>query len=240
MTIGEQVQRSADVAVTVALSRSSRGRFPYGTAVRVTLRRPVPLETALESGRHRGRRTATSRRSALVAEAVAVDPRELGDAVPHVDAALAEAAMARFDGLDDHPFPTCFVCGPQRHLDDGLGLYAGAVGPVNRRERQPCSGPDRPHPAGGRHRPGRHHRSGDRLGRAGLPRRVDAGPARPPSGAGPDDGRGAGHAGGRRALRRRRATRRPGRRKGFTRTTAYGADGRELGRAAAVWIEIQQ
>ena len=26
-------------------------------------------------------------------------------------------------------------------------------------------------------------------------------------------------------------------RKGFTRTTAYGADGRELGRAAAVWIE---
>ena len=27
-------------------------------------------------------------------------------------------------------------------------------------------------------------------------------------------------------------------RKAYTRTTAYGADGRELGRAAAVWIEI--
>ena len=27
-------------------------------------------------------------------------------------------------------------------------------------------------------------------------------------------------------------------RKAFTRTTAYGADGRELGRARATWIEL--
>jgi hypothetical protein len=215
--------------------------FPYGTAVRVTLRRPVPLETALELEGIpvAGLRLLHGRE--LVAEAVFIDPVELHDAVPDVDAFLAEAAMARFDGLDDHPFPTCFVCGPQRHLDDGLGLYAGAVaaGEPSRTatlfrprgdltQRVVGTGPadiigpeivwaalDCP--------------GGWTLGLPGRPavlgRMTAEVRAMPGVGercvvVGQLDGRDG--------------------RKGFTRTTAYGADGRELGRAAAVWIEMQQ
>ncbi|GMA86355.1 hypothetical protein GCM10025868_16050 [Angustibacter aerolatus] len=37
----------------------------------------------------------------------------------------AEAAAARYPGLVDHPFPTCFSCGTDR--GDGLGLRPGAV-----------------------------------------------------------------------------------------------------------------
>jgi hypothetical protein len=217
------------------------GQFPYGTAVQVTLRRPVPLETALhlEGGVTSGVRLLDG--AALVAEAVSVDPVELGDAVPDVDAHVAEAAMARFDGLDDHPFPTCFVCGTQRHLDDGLGLYAGAVvaGEPSRTatlfrprtdltQRVVGTGPadiigpeivwtalDCP--------------GGWTLGLPGRPavlgRMTAEVRAMPGVGeqcvvVGQLDGRDG--------------------RKGFTRTTAYGADGRELGRAAAVWIETQR
>ena len=37
----------------------------------------------------------------------------------------ARAAEQRYRGLRDHPFPTCYVCGPGR--DDGLGLKPGPV-----------------------------------------------------------------------------------------------------------------
>jgi hypothetical protein len=215
--------------------------FPYGTAVRVTLRRPVPLETALELD---GTAVAGLRLldgSELVAEAVSVDPVELGDAVPDVVADLAEAAMARFDGLDNHPFPTCFVCGPQRHLDDGLGLYAGAVaaGEPSRTatlfrprtdltQRVVGTGPadiigpeivwaalDCP--------------GGWTLGLPGRPAVLGRMTAEVRAMPGV----------GERCVVVGQLDRRDGR-KGFTRTTAYGADGRELGRAAAVWIEAQQ
>lgn len=214
-------------------------RFPYGTAVRVTLRRAVPLETDLDLD---GTTLAGLRLldgAELVAEAVSVDSVELGDAVPDVDADLAQEAMARFDGLDEHPFPTCFVCGPQRHLDDGLGLYAGAVdvGDPSRtatvfRPRTDLTqrvvgtgpgeiiGPEMVWAA--LDCPG-----GWTLGLPGRPavlgRMTAEVRAMPGVGercvvVGQLDGREG--------------------RKGFTRTTAYGADGRELGRATAVWIEI--
>jgi hypothetical protein len=46
---------------------------------------------------------------------------------PPALAAAAEAAR-RFAGLrpDQHPFPTCFVCGPQRGAD-GLRIFAGPL-----------------------------------------------------------------------------------------------------------------
>ena len=215
--------------------------FPYGTAVQVTLRRPVPLETALELDGTVVTGLRLLDGTELVAEAVAVDPVQLGAAVPDVDADRAEAAMARFDGLDDHPFPTCFVCGTERHLDDGLGLYAGAVvtGEPSRTatlfrprtdltQRVVGTGPadiigpeivwaalDCP--------------GGWTLGLPGRPavlgRMTAEVRAMPGVGercvvVGQLDGRDG--------------------RKGFTRTTAYGADGRELGRSAAVWIETRQ
>lgn len=87
----------------------------YG-ANEVTLRTPPPLDTPLDvrdDGVYAG--------DVLVAQAgtagVDVEPPPF----PGYDA--ARAAMERYAGLHDHPFPTCYVCGPRR--DDGLGLRPG-------------------------------------------------------------------------------------------------------------------
>ena len=44
----------------------------------------------------------------------------------------AEAAQAAAAGLADwsggHPFPTCFVCGPERAEGDGMRIFPGALG----------------------------------------------------------------------------------------------------------------
>ena len=88
----------------------------------VTLRRPPPLDTPLRveggevyDGEH------------LVASAADL-PDGAGDVTPPefpgYDA--ARAAQARYAGLRDHPFPTCYVCGPAR--DDGLRIFPGPVG----------------------------------------------------------------------------------------------------------------
>ena len=213
--------------------------FPYGTAVRVTLRHPPPLEVTMNvtGSAFDGLRLMDG--NILVAEAIAVDPGELGEPVPMVAVDVAEDAMARFDGLTSHPFPTCFVCGPQRHLDDGLGLYAGAVDPADLSRTATAFTPRTDHtqylvgtgPAAiigpeivwsALDCPG-----GWTLGLPGRPavlgRMTAEVKAMPAIGercvvVGKLDGRDG--------------------RKGFTRATAYGADGRELGRARAVWIEI--
>src|SRR5262249_6637297 len=41
--------------------------------------------------------------------------------------ALARASEAAYIGLTAHPFPTCFVCGPDRAEGDGLRLFTGKV-----------------------------------------------------------------------------------------------------------------
>lgn len=41
----------------------------------------------------------------------------------------AARAATRFHGLVEHPFPTCWTCGPDR--DDGLGIFAGPVDGAN-------------------------------------------------------------------------------------------------------------
>jgi hypothetical protein len=33
----------------------------------------------------------------------------------------------KYAGFTEHPFPTCFVCGPKRELGDGLRIFAGPV-----------------------------------------------------------------------------------------------------------------
>ncbi|MBX7265399.1 hypothetical protein KIF24_04605 [Micromonospora sp. Llam7] len=87
--------------------------------VEVTLRRPPPLDTplALLDGEVRdpaGEVVAQLRPAA-----------ELDDVVPPVDLATARAASAAYPGLVDHPFPGCYVCGPER--DDGLRIFPGRL-----------------------------------------------------------------------------------------------------------------
>ena len=92
-------------------------------AVEVTLRRPPPLDVDLRVDASGGTARLYDGEH-LVAEAVptTVDV-EPGDPVTVEQARAAELAYA---GLHDHPFPTCFVCGPQR--DDGLDLRPGPLG----------------------------------------------------------------------------------------------------------------
>ncbi|WCN80613.1 hypothetical protein [Micromonospora sp. LH3U1] len=87
--------------------------------VEVTLRRPPPLETALSLVDGEVRDPAGE----LVAE---VRPVGLVDAVvPPVDLDTAVAAAAHYPGLVEHPFPDCYVCGPQRA--DGLRIFPGRL-----------------------------------------------------------------------------------------------------------------
>ncbi len=87
--------------------------------VEVTLRRPPPLDTplALVDGEVRD----------PAGEVVAqVRPAErLDEVVPPVDLATARAASAAYAGLVDHPFPGCYVCGPDRA--DGLRIFPGRL-----------------------------------------------------------------------------------------------------------------
>ncbi|MHA4949206.1 hypothetical protein ACX27O_17960 [Micromonospora sp. SD19] len=87
--------------------------------VEVTLRRPPPLETELTliGGEVRD---PTGELVAEVRAAGVVDA-----VVPPVDLETAVAAATRYPGLVEHPFPSCYVCGPQRV--DGLRIFPGRL-----------------------------------------------------------------------------------------------------------------
>lgn len=94
-------------------------------AAEVTLLRPPPLETPLAVRRSDGA-VALVDGDAVVAEA---RPAELSVAgPPAVSLAEAAAAAERFSWKHDHPFPTCFGCGPERDAADALCLFTGPVG----------------------------------------------------------------------------------------------------------------
>ena len=63
----------------------------------------------------------------LVASATAVDATVLADAaIDPVDPDEARAAESSYRGLSNHPFPGCFVCGPEN--SEGLQLRPGPLG----------------------------------------------------------------------------------------------------------------
>ena len=92
-------------------------------AVRVRLHRPPPLDTVLQV--HPATETERLRvfdEDRLVASAEAADVEE---PVPGVPLATATRASTAYAGFVEHPFPTCYVCGPQR--GDGLAIYPGRL-----------------------------------------------------------------------------------------------------------------
>ena len=95
--------------------------------VRVTLREPPPLGTVLlvAAGDTDGQVVA-SFGGAVVATA---EPGGFEtEPVPPVSFDVAAQAEHRYAGLRSHPFPACFVCGPDRPAADGMGLRPGRVG----------------------------------------------------------------------------------------------------------------
>lgn len=98
-----------------------------GSGVEVTLRLPPPLETELAVREDEdGHAVRVFAGADLVAEArvTTVGPDEV---VPPVSWADAVEASRLYSGFTAHPFPTCFVCGPERAVGDGLRIFPGRL-----------------------------------------------------------------------------------------------------------------
>src|SRR5262245_42567348 len=108
--------------------RSGNGGYTAGLTaagfdgpVETTLRKPVPLERPLHVAR--GDAHVLHEGEVVVAEA---RPASLALDVPAAPSADRARAMSEhYTGFASHPFPTCFVCGPERACGDGLRIFAG-------------------------------------------------------------------------------------------------------------------
>lgn len=151
-----------------------------GTAVRVRLMAPPPLERPLTLQAHGEHFSIEDGATQIASAALAADLTASPQAP--VSYAEAQAVATAYGGLSEHPFPTCFSCGPAR--DD---RSRPAAGPAARAQWHVCRGV-------GPHRDIRP----DRLGRPRLPRglvRRHRGPldgARDDDRAGPPPTRGGG------------------------------------------------
>jgi hypothetical protein len=93
----------------------------------VTLRTPPPLERPLAVERV-GDELRLVDGDVVVAEAKPATVDLLAPPPVAVDEARAAEATSRFrQAPGEHPFPTCFVCGTDRHEGDGLRLFPGRL-----------------------------------------------------------------------------------------------------------------
>jgi len=94
-------------------------------SVRVRLRQPPPLGTALVVRHLPEGRLELRQNDKVIAEA---EPFQFSLEVPEPPAYVdALAASRNYGGFRQHAFPTCFVCGPQRARGDGLRIFAGPL-----------------------------------------------------------------------------------------------------------------
>jgi hypothetical protein len=105
---------------------------PAPAAVRVRLRVPPPLDRqlAVEAADGAAVLRGDDPAGAIIAEARALAPGAADFAVvlpaaPTFDE--ASAAARGFRGLHAHPYPGCFVCGPDRAGGDGLRIFPGPL-----------------------------------------------------------------------------------------------------------------
>jgi hypothetical protein len=103
-------------------------RFVEGPAAEVTLRLPPPIGRPLDVERDGGSGGAILRDGdTVVAEARPVELDAETPAPPNPAAAARAAAHSPFLDVANHPFPTCFVCGPKREPGDGLRIFAAPL-----------------------------------------------------------------------------------------------------------------
>ena len=91
----------------------------------VSLRRPPPLDTAMELRRSEDGTVAALHDGDVVAEGARA---ELSLDVPEpVSVEEARVARSRNEWTDRHPFPTCFGCGTQRDRAEAIATIMGPV-----------------------------------------------------------------------------------------------------------------
>ena len=100
--------------------------------VQVTLHAPPPLDRPLQVVYEDENEASSDEQSlqvldgeTLIASAVTTDLDIEHPAAPNRQQAL-KAAEA-YSGFKSHPFPGCFVCGPDRPVQDGLRIFAGPL-----------------------------------------------------------------------------------------------------------------
>lgn len=115
---------TAGLLAQVLAEGPAAGGLPK-TPIEVTLRKPPPMEVPIPVTSADGTLVA-GEEGAVVAEAKVYD----GELRPVAPATFEEAAAAEAScpGLARHPFPRCFVCGPDRAEGDGLRIFPGQIG----------------------------------------------------------------------------------------------------------------
>jgi hypothetical protein len=111
---------------------SANGGYAAGVAARllgrpasVRLRLPPPLDKPLRPERDDDRLLILDG-DAPVIEATAAADLEIEVPEP-VGIDEARRASERYGGFTTHPFPTCFVCGPERDDGDGLRVFPSPI-----------------------------------------------------------------------------------------------------------------
>lgn len=99
------------------------GRQFHGPAS-VRLLRPPPLDTPLDL-RCDEDALRLVQADSVIAQGRAADLEIEAPEAPSLE--TAERASRHYIGFHQHPFPTCFVCGPQRAEGDGLRIFPGRV-----------------------------------------------------------------------------------------------------------------
>lgn len=95
-------------------------------AVQVTLRKPPPLGAPIDVERSERGVVLLDGAAQLVAEVVRI-PLTIEPPAPVTFDEATEAARGYLWAKEGHPFPQCFVCGPERLEGDGLRIFPGAV-----------------------------------------------------------------------------------------------------------------
>lgn len=93
------------------------------SGAQVTLRKPPPLDAPMEV-RDADSGVVVYHQEQLIAEATGATPD--GEPAPAVPFDRAVAVSVGYPGFADHPFPTCYVCGPDRS-GDGLRIFPGPL-----------------------------------------------------------------------------------------------------------------
>lgn len=90
-----------------------------GGLAEVTLRKPPPLDVPLS----RAGADVVDPAGTVIASVSPVEP--FAPSLDPVPLAAATEASRRYAGFADHPFPTCYVCGPEH--PDGLRVFPGPL-----------------------------------------------------------------------------------------------------------------
>ncbi len=100
-----------------------------GESVRVRLHQPPPLEEDMSVRAIKDGEWQVLRNQDIIATATLAD---VATAVPAAPAYIeALSASKHFPGFQQHNFPTCFVCGPQRARGDGMRIFPGLLPGAN-------------------------------------------------------------------------------------------------------------